>query len=188
MDESIFHILHSCSYLSTSMYLPVRHNEVAKVVYYGLLNEFDETDVRRTPETITKTTKVEVWWDKKIGVQPPIEHNKPDIVFWDLEQRRCLIIDICVPMDVNVSREEKVKCDKYVLLASRLQRLYPRYTYEIVPIVIGSTGFISKKLPTYLEQCGFEKKKVNSLIPIMQRKALRGSMKIVKTALKLRRT
>lgn len=187
-DESIFHILNSCSFLSASMYLPVRHNEVAKVVYYGLLNEFEGTEVQKTPETITKTTKIEVWWDKKIGVQPPIEHNRPDIVLWDLEQQRCLIIDICVPMDVNVSREEKVKSDRYVLLASRLQRLYPRYTYEVVPIVVGSTGYISKKLPTYLKQCGFEKKKVESLILMMQRKALRGSMKIVKTALKLRRT
>ena len=186
MDESIFHILNSCCYLSVSMYLPVRHNEVAKVVYYGLLNKFEDTEVRKTPETITRTTNVEVWWDKKITVQPPIECNRPDIVLWDLHKRKCLIIDICVPMDVNVAREEKVKCDKYVLLASRLQRLYPQYTYEIVPIVVGSTGFISKKLRTHLEQCGFEKEKVNTLIPILQRKALRGSMKIVKTALKLR--
>ena len=188
MDESIFHILNSCSHLSTSMYLPVRHNEVGKVVYYGLLNKLENTEIRKTPETTVKTTKVEMWWDKKIGVQPTVEHNRPDIVFWDLEKKRCLIIDICVPMDVNVSREEKTKQDKYVLLASRLQRLYPRYTYEVIPIVIGSTGYVSTKLAKYLEQCGFEKEKVKTLIPILQRKALRGSMKIVKTALKLKRT
>ena len=91
-------------------------------------------------------------------------------------------------MDVNVAREEKIKTDKYILLASRLQRLYPDFSYQVVPIVVGSTGYISKKLPTYLEQCGFDKEKVISLIPVLQRKALRGSMKIVKTALKLKRT
>ena len=188
IDESIFHILNSCSFLSASLYLPVRHNEVAKVVFYGLLNKFESTEVRRTPEAITRTANAEVWWDRKIGVQPPIESNRPDIVVWNLQNRKCLIIDICIPMDVNVAREEKVKTDKYILLASRLQRLYPDFSYQVVPIVVGSTGYISKKLPTYLEQCGFDKEKATSLIPVLQRKALRGSMKIVKTALKLKRT
>ena len=98
----------------------------------------------------------------------------------------CLIIDICVPLDVNVAREEKEKKDRYILLASRLQRLYPQYKYEIVPIVIGSTGYVSNNLQRCIEQCGFDKKKVTSIVPMLQRKALRGSLKIVKTAMKLK--
>ena len=97
-----------------------------------------------------------------------------------------MIIDICVPLDVNVAREEKEKCDRYVILASRLQRLYPQYTYEVVPIVVGSTGFVSTNLLKHIEQCGFEKEKSISIIPMLQRKALRGSLKIVKTAMKLK--
>ena len=187
MDESIFHIFNSCNHLSTSMYLPLRHNEVAKVLYYELLKEFENTqEERKKPETTLRTAKVEMWWDKKIRVQPPVEYDRPDIVCWDLNKNKCIIIDICVPMDVNVARAEKEKCDKYFLLASRLQRLYPQYTYEIVPIVIGSTGYISKTLPKWLERCGFDSKKSNSIVPLLQRKALRGSIKIVKTALKLK--
>ena len=88
VDESIFHILNSCSHLSTSMYLPVRHNEVAKVLYYELTKLFEHTEKdRKTPETTFKTNKVEIWWDKKIAVQPPVEHKRPDIVMWDLEKR-----------------------------------------------------------------------------------------------------
>ena len=119
MDESIFHILNSCSHLSVSMYLPVRHNEVAKVIYYEILNGFQNIEEdRKTPESTLRTTKLELWWDKKIAVQPPVEHNRPDIVLWDLEKKTCTVIDIYVPMDVNVAREEKEKCDRYFLLAS----------------------------------------------------------------------
>ena len=128
IDESIFHILNSCSNLSVSMYLPVRHNEVARVIYHELLREHGGIDeIKKKPETTTRSGNIEIWWDKKISVQPPVENNRPDIVLWNLETKKCAIIDICVPMDVNVSREEKEKCDKYLLLSSRLQRLYPQY-------------------------------------------------------------
>ena len=186
MDESIFHILNSCSHLSTSMYLPVRHNEVAKVLYYELRNLFEHTENdRKTPEPTFTTDKIEIWWDKKIAVQPPVEHNRPDIVLWDLVKKKCTIMDVCVPMDVNVSREEKEKCDKCFLLSSRLQRLYPLYTYEIVPIVLGSTGYVPKTLTGHLEKCGFDKERSNNIIRQFQRKALQGSVKIVKTAMNM---
>ena len=140
---------------------------------------------RKTPESIFKTKKIEVWWDKKIAVQPPVEHNRPDIVLWDLEKKKCTVIDICVPLDVNVAREEKEKCDKYFLLTSRLQRLYPQYTYDIVPIVVGSTGFIPKSLQGNLQKCGIDKDRISPTIRQLQRKALQGSVKIVKTAMKM---
>ena len=58
MDESIFHILNSCSHLSVSMYLPVRHNEIAKVLYYELLSEvgYPQED-RKTPDSKLKTLR-----------------------------------------------------------------------------------------------------------------------------------
>ena len=185
MDESIFHILNSCSHLSISMYLPVRHNEVAKVIYYELLRGHGNTDEeKKTPESIARAGDVEIWWDKKISVQPPVENNRPDIVLWNLVKKTCLIIDICVPMDVNVSREEKEKCDKYFLLASRLQRLYPQYTFETVPIVLGSTGYVSKSLQRHLQHCGVEEDRTGPITRKLQRKALQGSVKIVKTVMK----
>ena len=187
VDESIFHILNSCSHLSASMYLPIRHNEVAKVIYQELLRKFDITPDSISPESIVRNENAEIWWDKKIKVQPTVQYNRPDIVQWDLKKKKCTIIDICVPMDVNVKREENEKCDKYILLASRLKRLYPEYkTYKIVPIVIGSTGYIPTTLKMHLQECEIDEDRIKITIPILQRKALRGSVKIVKTAMKLK--
>ena len=62
---------------------------------------------RRTPESTLKTANMEIWWDKKISVQPPVEYNRPDIVLWDLEKKTCKIIDVSVPMDFNVIARKK---------------------------------------------------------------------------------
>ena len=42
---------------------------------------------------VNKTENIEVWWDKRINVQPPVEYNRPDIVFWNLNEKKCMIID-----------------------------------------------------------------------------------------------
>ena len=101
-------------------------------------------------------------------------------------KKQCTVIDICVHLDVNVAHEEKKKCDKYFILTSRLQRLYPQYNYNIVPIVVGSTGIIPKSMQGHLEKCGIDKDRISPTIRQLQRKALQGSVKIVKTAMKMR--
>ena len=182
-DESIFHILAACDKLSASLYLPVRHDEVAKLIYNEITSA---TKYIAKPDPIIVVGDLEVWWDKKIQVTPPIEHCKPDIVVWNIKKKECTIIDICVPLDVNVEREEKTKRDRYLLLASRLQRLYSNYTYEVVPIVLGATGFVPKTLISNIQDCGITKEQATRMVPALQRTAMRGSMKIVKSALKLK--
>ena len=108
-------------------------------------------------------------------------------MIWNLENKTCSIVDICVPLDVNVEREEKVKRDRYLVLAAGLKRIYSGYSYNVIPIVVGATGYIPKTLVKYLVECGFEEKKAKNIIPELQRKALRGSMKVLKTALKMKR-
>ena len=124
--------------------------------------------------------------NKNIHVTPPIQHCKPDIVVWNIKKKECTIIDICVPLDVNVEREKKIKRDRYLLLASRLQRLYSNFTYKVVPIVLGATGFVPKTLISNIQDCGITKEQATRMVPALQRTAMRGSMKIVKSALKLK--
>lgn len=185
-DESIFHILCSCDKLSTSLYLPVRHNEVAKELYNAIIKKYRDIDYISKPEQIFSTTDIEIWWDNKIRVSSAVEHNRPDIVLWEKNEKKCLIIDVCVPLDVNVQKEEKTKRDRYLVLAGALQRIYPNYTFKSIPIVLGATGFIPKTLIQNLMECNFEKISAKPLISKLQRKALMGSLKIVKTALKLK--
>ena len=100
--------------------------------------------------------------------------------------KKCVIIDICVPKDVNVHREEKEKCIRYFLLSARLERLYPKYTYNIKPIVLGSTGFIPKSLQNHLLNCGIKEERIGSIIRKLHWNALQGSVKIAKTVMNLK--
>ena len=79
-EESIFHIISSCSYLSRSLYLHARHNPVAKVVYEELrweLNDSEETTYE-APLQVTKIKEAEIWWDMPISALNKILHNRPD--------------------------------------------------------------------------------------------------------------
>ena len=59
---------------------------------------------------------------------------------------------ISVGVDVNVSRNHQAKIDNYLPLLAKLKRLYPEYVFDVVPIVIGATGFIDNTLKVDLEK------------------------------------
>ena len=142
-----------------------------------------EEEIDRPRQTFSNGN-VEVWWDHKISLSPPVKYNRPDIVLWSKNDKICRIIEICVPLDVNVENEEKIKRDKYKLLATGLHRMYEDYTFAVIPIVVGATGYIPKSLVVNLGKCGI--KDAVKVIPKMQQKALYGSMKILKAALKMK--
>ena len=73
--------------------------------------------------------------DTLIKTVPTVPHNKHDIVVWKENENKCFIIDICVPLDENVHKQENMKIDHYTLLTVGLHRLYPNSSYEVVPIV-----------------------------------------------------
>ena len=71
---------------------------------------------------------------------------------------KCTVIDICAPLDFNVNNRQITKIDKCRLLVSELQQLHPRYSYQIVPILVGAMGTISKQLPQHLSRLGIKEK------------------------------
>ena len=68
-----------------------------------------------------------------------------------------------------------------------LSRIYPDYTYNIIPIVLGATGLITNTLVSNLQKLKFDKESVSLLIPKLQRKALIGSMRMVKSAMSMKK-
>ena len=110
-------------------------------------------------------------------------NNKPDMVIWNHDLKECTIVEIGVPLDVNVPRTESEKAEKYTPLMLGLQRLYPKFKIQVVPIVIGATGHITKNLKRHLVQLGFKEREVNPVISKLQERAIMGTVKIVKSAL-----
>ena len=104
--ETIQHIIAACPNLSDSMYLPLRHNKVANVIYQNIVPKGQNKFRQSIRETLT-----------------PLKHNKPDIVLWSKAEKRCFIIDISVGLDVNVTKNFNQKRDNYLPLAAELKRL-----------------------------------------------------------------
>ena len=148
------------------------------MVYQTIHPKADE----RTRHTITDVytdNDTELWWDMKIKTLHKLEHDRPDIVIWKKKELKCFIIDVCVCLDVNIDKNIKQKLDSYLPLAAELKRLYEQYTFEILPVVIGATGLVTKKTSDVFESLGI--KNVEDTILRCQKAALLGTMKIVKS-------
>ena len=85
-----------------------------------------------------------------------------------------------MPLDENVHKQEKMKIDNYTLLTFGLHRLYPNYSYEVVPI-----GLITNSLVKYMTKL-FNKEVSLEIIGKLQQKTLIGYMRIVKSALSMK--
>ena len=184
--EDIFHLLCSCNVLSASMYLPLRHDEVAREAYNTIIKHHFPDQQFALPRPVWKRGHLEIWWDTHISTTPRVKHNRPDMVIWNTQNMTCKVVDICVPLDLNVSTQEKSKRDIYGPLVVGLLRHYPQFKFEIVPLVIGATGLVTNSLTTNLKTLIEQDNKVERAIAKMQKKALVGSMRVLKSALSMK--
>ena len=180
--ETIQHVIACCPRLSASMYLPWRHNKVANIIYQNVIPKADERKRQPIQESFSNKD-VDIWWDKKITTLKRCEHDKPDIVLWNKVTKKCFVIDICVPLDVNIVKNINMKLDNYLPLTAELKRLYNEYTFEIIPIVVGATGCITNHLAVALKKLDIPS--VNDVILKCQKSALLGTLKIVKSLMKM---
>ena len=100
------------------------------------------------PCPVLANQDIEIWWDTLIKTVPTVPHNKPDIVVWKKNENKCFIIDIYVCHWTKTFTNRKI--DNYASLTVGLHRLYPNYSYEVVPIVLGATGLITNSLVKYM--------------------------------------
>ena len=75
-----------------------------------------------------------------------IEARRPDIVVVNKQDRKCAIIDIAVPADKIIGEKENEKVEKYQELKRELARMWNMRNMQVVSIVVGSLGSVTKKL------------------------------------------
>ena len=160
----------------------MRHNKVCNVIYQNIIDK-DSTKKRQPIQTYCANNEIEVWWDTKVKTLTKCPHDKPDIVLWNITEKKCHVIDICICLDVNIEKNIKLKKDNYLQLIAELKRLYDEYTFEIVPIVLGATGLVTSHLSDALKRIGV--KNIPEVTKQCQKGALLGTLKIVKSFMKM---
>ena len=178
-NESIQHLLACCPRLSITMYLPVRHNAVAKVIYRMLTKLTD-----KATKEVYKNDEFEIWRDTKVSTKPTVKHNKPDMLLWRYQEKKVFIINIVVGLDTNCDKDYASKLDNYLPLSVEMKRLYTTYSFEIVPIVVGATGVIPKSLKKSLLKIGVPTHEISKTLELCQKAAIFGSVKIIKSVMK----
>ena len=69
----------------------------------------------------------------------------------DNKEKTCLLIDMTVPSDRNVSLKEYEKDSKYKDLENEIQKMWHLKT-TVIPVVIGSLGMIKRKSEDHIKQ------------------------------------
>ena len=63
------------------------------------------------PNPMCESERYKLLWDVKIQTDHHIDHNKPDIVLLNKEEKSCLIIDVVCPFDTRIDSKEREKIE-----------------------------------------------------------------------------
>ena len=100
------------------------------------------------PPEVISLKNVEIIWNTPIATDRPHVFNRPDIVVSDKQNKKCFIIDISCPNDINVTKKEQEKITKYSGLRQELGRMWD-FEHMVVPIVISGLGVVSMEFEKY---------------------------------------
>ena len=180
-EKTVFHVLGSCPSLSSNLYTDHRHDKLGEIIVQEILRDHQVKKRWGPPAEVTKTSTKEIWWNQHVHTANKKKYNRPDIVVWEQQRKLCTIVELSVPLDFNVSSRQTSKVGKYVPLVSELHQMYPDYSYQIAAVIIGALGAVPKSLPEHLKKLNIDK--CNNTIRRLQKAAITGSMKIMKTFL-----
>ena len=149
--ETMSHILSGCDNLAKKEYLE-RHNGVAQYVHHAICNSFGiQTNAKwhtHKPQEVLVLKNVEIIWDMPLSTDRPHVFNRPDIVVREKANKKCYIIDISCPNDINVAQKEQEKITKYSGLRIELGRMWDCECI-VIPIVVGGLGVVSMDFDKY---------------------------------------
>ena len=118
-------------------------------------------------------------WDFTIQTDREIQARRPNIVLVNRKENECIVIDIVVPGDASIAGKEKEKTQEYQDIRREVARpsLWNMKT-NVVPVVVGSLGIVTKSLAKHLGKIGIPTK-----IELLQKAALLGSAGLLRNVL-----
>ena len=155
--ETVNHLLSGCPKLLAEGRYTTRHNNVCRVIHWRLCQEygFQTPDVswKHNPQPLLENQKARITYDTIVPASRHVTDSavRPDIVVMDKCSRKGYIIDVCVPNDYGMGRQEREKVVKYQDLKNDMADTYNLQPVDIIPVVIGATGLMKTNLQKYLQ-------------------------------------
>ena len=83
-------------------------------------------------------------WDFPIQADKTLEHNRPDITAIEKKSKKYLLIDLACPFDTRIEKKVEEKCTNYIELKYEISRTSKMRKVEVIPVVIGALGTVTK--------------------------------------------
>lgn len=179
-EEHISHLVSGCEALAATEYLQ-RHNRVAGYVHWRILMHLKVPVVEKyylhEPDKVVKTENQVIMWDHAVTTDRKVVANRPDIIVLDNKRKACLIIDIAIPDDVNVSKKETEKRLKYQDIKIEISRMW-QVKARVIAVVVGALGTVSDNFRKEIEsiEAGLVAEEIQSI-------ALMGTARILRKVL-----
>ena len=66
----MYHVICSCPVLAPTLYLNMRHNQVAKILYQEAIRN---DNLIKDPPEVTEIDNLKIWWNMSIRTTPKLE-------------------------------------------------------------------------------------------------------------------
>ena len=152
--ETIDHLVSGCTVLAPTEYVR-RHDRVGQYLHWGICNHFGiDTHpnwYEHHPLPVVEIDNITILWDFPVNTDRTIQANRPDIIIKDKKKKECILIDMSVPTDKNISVKVFDKLSKYKDLEIEIQKMWNLKTIT-VPVVIGALGMIRKGTQDFIDK------------------------------------
>ena len=182
--ETLSRIVSECSKLAQRENKR-RHDNVARMVHWKLCQEFSleksEKWYLHNPQTVSENVNHKLIWDMNIQCDNIIVERRPDIFIVNKMEKTAIdidIIDIAVPRDKRIIDKEKQNIEKYQNLKREIQRLWNLKKIDVIPVVLGALGSVTKIFEKYVDKIGI---KID--LYIVQKTTLLGTARILRKML-----
>ena len=107
-----------------------------------------------------------------------IVERRPDIVIVNKMEKTAIIIDVAIPGYKKTIGKEKKKIEKYQNLKREIQRFWNLKKIDVIPVVLGALGSVTKNLWKYVDKIG-----IKTDLLTVQKTTLLGTARILRKVL-----
>jgi hypothetical protein len=98
------------------------------------------------PESCLENDNYKLYFDRTVLTDIHIQHNRPDIIILNKQQKQAYLLDIAVPNSHNITQTYNTKINKYLELSVAMRNLWCLEKNSILPFIISATGIVPQSL------------------------------------------
>jgi hypothetical protein len=87
-----------------------------------------------------------LYFDRTVLTDIHIQHNRPDIIILNKQQKQAYLLDIANPNSHNITQTYNTKINKYLELSVAMKNLWCLEKISILPFIISATGIVPQSL------------------------------------------